>query len=66
MGVRFSKRAGSCINSDATDAVLPNPERQTECVRMALQRAGMKPQDIHIVSTHATATALGEIGRAHV
>jgi 3-oxoacyl-[acyl-carrier-protein] synthase II len=53
--------AGWCINSDATDAVLPNPERQTECVRMALQRAGMKPQDIHIVSTHATATALGDI-----
>ena len=53
--------AGWCINSDATDAVLPNPERQTECVRMALQRAGMKPQDIHIVSTHATATALGDV-----
>jgi 3-oxoacyl-[acyl-carrier-protein] synthase II len=28
---------------------------------MALQRAGMKPQDIQIVSTHATATALGDI-----
>jgi 3-oxoacyl-[acyl-carrier-protein] synthase II len=28
---------------------------------MALKRAGMKPQDIHIVSTHATATALGDI-----
>jgi 3-oxoacyl-[acyl-carrier-protein] synthase II len=53
--------AGWCINSDATDAVLPNPERQTECVRMALRRAGMRPQDIDIVSTHATATALGDI-----
>ena len=53
--------AGWCINSDATDAVLPNPERQAECVRLALKRAGMKPQDIHIVSTHATATAMGDI-----
>jgi 3-oxoacyl-[acyl-carrier-protein] synthase II len=53
--------AGWCINSDATDAVLPNPERQAECVRLALKRAGMRPQDIHIVSTHATATALGDI-----
>ena len=53
--------AGWCINSDATDAVLPNPERQAECVQMALKRAGMKPQDIQIVSTHATATALGDI-----
>ena len=53
--------AGWCINSDATDAVLPNPERQTECVRLALARAGMQPNDIHIVSTHATATALGDV-----
>ena len=53
--------AGWCINSDATDAVLPNPERQAECVRLALKRAGMKAQDIHIVSTHATATAMGDI-----
>lgn len=53
--------AGWCINSDATDAVLPNPVRQAECVDIALKRAGMKAQDIHIVSTHATATALGDI-----
>lgn len=52
---------GWCINSDATDAVLPNPQRQAECMRFALQRAGIKPQDISIVSTHATATALGDI-----
>ncbi len=53
--------AGWCINSDATDAVLPNPDRQAECVRKALDRAGMKPADIHIISTHATATTLGDV-----
>ncbi len=53
--------AGWCINSDATDAVLPNPERQTECVRKALTRAHLVPSDIHVVSTHATATAQGDI-----
>lgn len=53
--------AGWCINSDATDAVLPNPDRQAECVRKALDRAGMKPSDIHIISTHATATTLGDV-----
>ncbi len=53
--------AGWCINSDATDAVLPNPERQTQCVQMALERAKLRPQDINIVSTHATATAQGDI-----
>lgn len=53
--------AGWCINSDATDAVLPNPDRQEECVRKAIARAGLTPADIHLVSTHATATAQGDI-----
>ncbi len=53
--------AGWCINSDATDAVLPNPDRQAECMRLALRRAGMSPADVHLVSTHATATALGDV-----
>ncbi|WP_309399398.1 beta-ketoacyl-[acyl-carrier-protein] synthase family protein [Cerasicoccus maritimus] len=49
------------INSDATDAVLPNPERQAQCMRAAIKRAGLTPQDIDIVSTHATATPAGDI-----
>lgn len=53
--------AGWCINSDATDAVLPNPERQAQCMQAALKRAGMAPGDIDIVSTHATATPQGDI-----
>lgn len=52
---------GYCINSDATDAVLPNPERQEECMRKAIIKAKLKPEDIHIVSTHATATPLGDV-----
>ena len=57
----YAEIAGYHVNSDASDYVLPNPQRQTECVRAALQRAGMAPRDIHIVNTHATATPLGDI-----
>jgi 3-oxoacyl-[acyl-carrier-protein] synthase II len=53
--------AGYHVNSDASDYVLPNPERQRECVATAIRRAGMRPSDIHIVNTHATATPLGDI-----
>ena len=53
--------AGYCVNSDATDYVLPNPERQAECMRDAVLRAGLEPRDIHIVSTHATSTPQGDI-----
>lgn len=57
----YGEIAGWCINSDATDAVLPNPERQAQCMRKALERAGMEPGDISIVNTHATATKQGDI-----
>ncbi len=48
------------INTDATDFVLPNPERQAQCVRLALQRGGVTPEQIDIVSTHATGTTSGD------
>lgn len=51
---------GYAANSDATDFVLPNPERQMQCVRRALKNAGLTPADIDIVSTHATGTKAGD------
>jgi 3-oxoacyl-[acyl-carrier-protein] synthase II len=57
----YGEIAGYAMNSDATDFVLPNAERQAECVQIALKRAGMNPEDIDIVNTHATGTASGDI-----
>lgn len=52
---------GYHINSDATDYVLPNPERQTQCMGHALKKAGLGPGDVQIVNTHATSTPQGDI-----
>ncbi len=52
--------SGYCMNSDATDAVLPNPDRQAECMFAAIARAGLEPGEIDLVSTHATATHQGD------
>ena len=52
--------AGYRINSDGTDYVLPNPERQEECIRQALANANMEPSDVDLVSTHATSTPQGD------
>ncbi|MCF3649558.1 beta-ketoacyl-[acyl-carrier-protein] synthase family protein [Synoicihabitans lomoniglobus] len=57
----YGEIGGYCVNSDASDYVLPNPTRQAECVRKALKSAGLKASDIHIVNTHATATPQGDI-----
>jgi 3-oxoacyl-[acyl-carrier-protein] synthase II len=56
----YGEIAGWAMNSDATDFVLPNPQRQAQCVRLALKRAGMAPDQIDIVSTHATGTTSGD------
>ena len=57
----YGEIGGYCVNSDASDYVLPNPGRQAECVRKALANANLAPHDIHIVNTHATATPMGDI-----
>lgn len=56
----YGELVGYAMNTDATDFVLPNPERQAQCVQLALQRAGLNADDIDIVSTHATGTASGD------
>lgn len=55
---------GYAMNSDANDLVLPNPERVAECMMLAIQRGGLEPKDVDIVSTHATATETGDVQEA--
>ncbi|MEC8220339.1 MAG: beta-ketoacyl synthase N-terminal-like domain-containing protein, partial [Verrucomicrobiota bacterium] len=52
---------GYRINSDASDYVLPNPERQAECMYEALTVAGIEAGEVDIVNTHATSTPMGDI-----
>ena len=37
----YGELVGYAMNSDASDFVLPNPERQAECMELALERAGL-------------------------
>jgi len=57
----YGEILGYAINSDAADFVNPDPQRQAECIGLALKRAGLNPEDIDIVSTHATGTATGDV-----
>jgi 3-oxoacyl-[acyl-carrier-protein] synthase II len=61
----YGEIVGYAMNTDATDFVLPYAPRQAECMRLALKRAGLKPDDVDIVSTHATATEQGDIEEAN-
>lgn len=51
---------GYAINSDAHDFVLPHAERQAQCMRAALSHARLEPDEVDVVSTHATSTPQGD------
>ncbi len=60
----YAEIAGYAINSDASDYVNPNNERQVECMHKAIKRAGITPKDIDLVSMHATGTGAGDISES--
>lgn len=56
----YGEIVGYAINSDAKDFVLPYGKRQAECMQLAIERAGLSPQDIDLINTHATGTKQGD------
>jgi 3-oxoacyl-[acyl-carrier-protein] synthase II len=57
----YGEVAGYAMNSDARDFVLPYGPRQAECMRKALAKAKLNPDEIDIINTHATGTKQGDI-----
>ena len=57
----YGEIVGYAMNSDARDFVLPYGPRQAECMKLALKRARLAPEDIDIINTHATGTKQGDI-----
>ena len=57
----YGEIVGYAYNSDASDFVLPNTQRQIECMHKAMGRASMSVEDINIVNLHATGTVMGDI-----
>lgn len=57
----YGEIIGYAYNSDASDFVLPNSERQSQCMHKALDRAGITPEQVDIVNLHATGTVMGDI-----
>jgi 3-oxoacyl-[acyl-carrier-protein] synthase II len=60
----YAEIIGYAMNSDAKDFVLPDAGRQAQCMQLAMKRAGINPDQIQIVSSHATATEQGDIEEA--
>ncbi len=56
----YGEIVGHAINSDALDFIFPCSERQVECMKLSLKKAGISPDEIDIINTHGTGTAEGD------
>jgi len=56
----YGEIIGYQVNSDAVDFVLPDTQRQIACMKTALTRAQITPEEVDIVNLHATGTASGD------
>jgi 3-oxoacyl-[acyl-carrier-protein] synthase II len=52
--------SGYFVNSDGSDFVLPSSDGQEACIRGALRHAGLAPEEVDLVNTHATSTRQGD------
>ena len=58
----YAELAGWANNNEAYHVIKPNPDgvSSIKCMRKALFRAGLSPQDIDYINAHGTGTKLGD------
>lgn len=61
----YAEIVGYAINSDASDFVNPNSERQVECMHKAIKKAGITVSDIDLLNMHATGTGTGDVNETN-
>lgn len=48
------------VITGVSDSILPDEERQTQCMKLAPDKAGICPEDIDISGTHGIGSAEGD------
>jgi 3-oxoacyl-[acyl-carrier-protein] synthase II len=58
----YAELAGFGATSDASDVVSPSPDGDgaSRAIKLAIESAGSKPEDVQYVNAHATATVVGD------
>lgn len=57
----YAEIVGYHCNTDATSFVLPDMEGQYKCMKKSIEMANLRPEDIDLVSMHATGTPAGDL-----
>lgn len=63
----LARLLGCANNNDAFNAVQPEPngEGAGECIKLALQSAGIDAKDVDYINAHGTATPMGDMAEAN-
>ena len=58
---------GCANNTDAFNPVSPDPEGAgvSQCIRLALQEAGLTPEQVDYINAHGTATKMGDVAETN-
>lgn len=59
----LAELVGYGLSADAYHLTSPMPEGEgaSRCMQMALEHAGLKPEDVNYINTHGTSTSMGDI-----
>jgi 3-oxoacyl-[acyl-carrier-protein] synthase II len=60
----YAEVLGYGLNCDAYHQVAPNEDSVADAMRLALQNAGVKPQEVDLVSAHGTGTKANDVTEA--
>ena len=63
----YAELAGSAMNSDAYHMTTPSPngEGGSDCMLLALDDAGINPDQVHYINAHGTSTPAGDIAESN-
>ncbi|MEW6214128.1 MAG: beta-ketoacyl-ACP synthase II [Nitrospirota bacterium] len=56
----YGEIAGYGNTTDAFHQTIPDPEGEAKAIKMALNEAGLKPEDVNYINAHGTSTPLGD------